>query len=348
VDYGDGLTGSASFTINPCTLTGCTVYLGTQNTYNGSAQNVVISSVLATSFGYLTTADYTVENGTATNVEEKTLTIVGRGNYTGRVNGGKWSLKQKTPTAGDFNVTATTTVTYDGTPKTVSPPTLENGMTGCGDFTIQYKGSYAPTGAGTYPVTFHVGAGQNFKAGGPFDYGTLTIEKAENSITAGTLSVCKGRNSINLSQAVSGNQGNVTYEITGSALGCSVNGSTFTSGTETGTVTVCATAAGNDNYECGYADITVTITEYGIRNMSVNGTTLTWSACLPGGGSGTVIAAWYDANDRLLGCTVKGVAFSGNADAQTISVGANAARYKLFLLDSGYKPLCGAWDSKNP
>ena len=96
------------------------------------------------------------------------------------------------------------------------------------------------------------------------------------------------------------------------------------------------------------ADITVTITEYGIRNMSVNGTTLTWSACLPVGGSGTVIAAWYDANDRLLGCTVKGVVFSGNADAQTISVGANAARYKLFLLDSGYKPLCGAWDSKNP
>ncbi|MBQ9458671.1 MAG: hypothetical protein IJU66_01920, partial [Oscillospiraceae bacterium] len=76
---------------------------------------------------------------------------------------------------------------------------------------------------------------------------------------------------------------------------------------------------------------------------SVSGTTLTGSARLPGSGSGTVIAAWYDANDRLLGCTVKGVAFSGDAAGQTISVGRGAANYRLFLLDGSSRPLCPAW-----
>lgn len=350
VTYSDGTTGCKNFTISPRPFSGnlmVWVNPSQQGTYNGKEQDVVLS---VTDGGVTLTkgVDYTVTNGTATDVEEKQLTVEGMGNYSGSKAGGKWSLKKKTPTADDFNVTATTTVTYDGTPKTVPLPTLKNGMTGCGTIELRYDNTTMAKDAGVYTVTFVVGSGQNFNAAGPFAYGTLMIEKADNSITAGTLSVCKGRNSINLSQAVSGNQGNVTYEITGSALDCSVNGSTFTSGIETGTVTVRATAAGDKNHKSGTAVITVTITEYGIRNMSVNGTTLTWSACLPVGGSGTVIAAWYDANDRLLGCTVKGVAFSGNADAQTISVGANAARYKLFLLDSGYKPLCGAWDSKNP
>ncbi len=62
------------------------------------------------------------------------------------------------------------------------------------------------------------------------------------------------------------------------------------------------------------------------------------------GGGATFLAAWYDADGRLLGTS--SVTDNAKKTNRLIPVGEDAARYKLLYLDANsFVPLCTAWSS---
>ncbi|MBR4798906.1 MAG: LPXTG cell wall anchor domain-containing protein, partial [Clostridia bacterium] len=90
--------------------------------------------------------------------------------------------------------------------------------------------------------------------------GSLGITKAENpAVIAENASVTAGGEAIDLSACVTGAEGEVTYEITGDANGCTLEGSILTPGTAEGSCTVSVTVAGDDNRTGGAGRITVQI-----------------------------------------------------------------------------------------
>ena len=86
--------------------------------------------------------------------------------------------------------------------------------------------------------------------------------KAENPATVtGTVSVKKGNHTVDLSAyvALNGATGTVSYEISGEANGCTLNGSVLKSGSDAGSVTVNVTVAADDNYLAS-SNLTITVT----------------------------------------------------------------------------------------
>ena len=92
---------SASFTIDPKSISGMTVTLSADSKeYTGSSQSVTVSSV-----GALTASDYDVSGSlSGTNVGDYTVTVTGKGNYTGTANA-IWKITPKAITIS--NATAT-------------------------------------------------------------------------------------------------------------------------------------------------------------------------------------------------------------------------------------------------
>ena len=109
---------------------------------------------------------------------------------------------------------------------------------------------------------------------------TVTISKANNPATVtGTATVMRGGNTVDLADNVTlnGATGAVSYEISGEANGCTLNGSILTSGANTGSVTVNVTVAADDNYNALAATpIAVTITDKGIQTITAADVTATY------------------------------------------------------------------------
>ncbi|MBP3205545.1 MAG: hypothetical protein J6M66_09000 [Lachnospiraceae bacterium] len=271
VTYDNGLSGSADFTITPSDLSqDGAIYLveNNQSAYNGLEQSAVITVMGLFCGGWvnLETSDYDIiSGGTATNVEDVELVVRGKGNFTGE-RSGTWSLQKANPQKEHFSNVNLSDQIYDGNAKSIVAPTLLSRYQGCGDLTVLYGSSYSatpPTDPGMYYIYLRVGGGQNFESGDVY-LGDFTIKRASNPLTViNTATVAKGGNVLSLAGKVSGAQGDVTYEISGADLGCTVNASTgeFTSGDTTGVVTVNVTAAGNEYYEAGTTTIAITVTE---------------------------------------------------------------------------------------
>ncbi|MBO4373860.1 MAG: InlB B-repeat-containing protein [Lachnospiraceae bacterium] len=290
----NGITsGWTPFSISPRNLSVVTITPGTQNVYNGSSQSVVISSVKYGSKTLTQGTDYTITSGgTATNVGNTTLTITGKGNYTGTKTG-TWTLRKKTPTASDFNNCTNTTLTYNGNRKTVTKPSLKSGYSGAGAVTVYYSGksptsytksSTGPINAGTYNVTFDVAAGTNYNSASNLTCGTLTINKASGDpATVTSTATVKTNGTCNLKNNITGNAGTPSFEITGSSYGCTVNSSTgvFTAGTTSGTVTVRVTFGSSTNYSGGTKNISVTIVNKDTASVAVTQADTTYGTSLP-------------------------------------------------------------------
>ncbi|MER2143131.1 MAG: Ig-like domain-containing protein, partial [Eubacteriales bacterium] len=91
----------------------------------------------------------------------------------------------------------------------------------------------------------------------------LTVRKADNpGYAAGSDQVAKGGNKVSLVDHVKKAEGRLTWSISGEALGCTVDeNGTFTSGDETGEVTVTVTMSGNDNYIQKTIELKVSVVE---------------------------------------------------------------------------------------
>lgn len=138
-------------------------------------------------------SDYRIVSGNwATDVGENTLTIEGKGDYTGTATA-IWSLQKATPTADDFDIPSLNAggYVYTGKPCVVPTPTLKEPKTGAGTVTVHYEGvddttydksTTAPTDAGVYNVTCDVAEGQNYIAATGLSIGSLRINQIAYSV----------------------------------------------------------------------------------------------------------------------------------------------------------------------
>lgn len=190
-------TANQKFTIKPKDISSATIRLHNNSfIYDGIAKKVEIASVtLGENTNTLTLTsptDYDIKAGnTFINANDAiTLTIAGKGNYTGTAYT-IWKITKARPVLGNFDVSPnlSTPLTYDGTPKTVTARP-RNGVIGMGAVTVCYEGSNgttyarsetAPANAGTYKVILSVAGGKNYTAT-EIEAGTLTIEKADLTV----------------------------------------------------------------------------------------------------------------------------------------------------------------------
>lgn len=184
-------TANKTFTIAPKNLQNASITLQTDSlVYTGRAQTVQITSVKLDGVLLTTNDDYAIANDSNKFIsanDDITLTIKGKGNYTGTATT-TWQITKARPELGNFDVSPNL-LTYDGTPKTVTArPT--NGVIGMGAVTVCYEGSNgttyarsetAPANAGTYQVILSVVEGKNYTKA-EITAGTLTIGKADLTV----------------------------------------------------------------------------------------------------------------------------------------------------------------------
>ena len=259
-------TGNTTFKINPRQIGG-SITLGDALTYTGESQTQTVAKVTSGDYTY-TAADYDISDNVQTNAGEYTLTLTGKGNFTGTM-GAYYTIKKATPQLSDFDIPELTAMDYTGEVITVALPTsAKNGMG-----KVYLTGANNIENAGTYKITFGVYSGDNYTAAGGFEYGTLTVNKVAHPMTVTNAVVGINHRHINLSTRVT------TAEFGYSAdfefvtpeeerLGCQINGATFTSGTEAGTVTVRATVHEGTNYLETSKTFTVEVVEVGGVNVS--------------------------------------------------------------------------------
>ena len=174
-------TADKTFTILPKSIRGAFIILDRKSfTYNGKEQTATIA-VAALDGKTLTADDYEIKSGNkATDANDSiTLTIEGKGNYTGTANT-TWEITQIDPVLEDFDVAPdlTADLTYNGETRIVTV-TTKAGIRGMGTITVKYNGkTEAPTNAGSYAITMDIGEGSNYKAVTGIAAGTLTIRKA--------------------------------------------------------------------------------------------------------------------------------------------------------------------------
>ena len=123
-----------------------------------------------------------------------TVTITGKGNYTGKVEE-TLQITQKIPEKdADYKVALPAASIYDGKPREASVWT----RTGVGEVTVWYNDSTAlPVRAGTYNVTVEIASSENFSAVKRVNIGSFTINKRIIYLNTTALKVadktCNGR-----------------------------------------------------------------------------------------------------------------------------------------------------------
>ena len=211
-------TASRTFTISPKDIKGAVITLQADSLgYTGLMQEVQITSVSLDQVT-LTANDYDIVNNSNEQINADasiTLTIAGKGNYTGTATT-TWKITRATPALDNFDVTPDLSQkqTYDGKPKEVTAKT-KNGVIDMGDVTVCYEGTSgttyprsetAPTNAGIYKVILSVVEGKNYTKA-EIVAGTLTIEKADltvEDVTEFFEYTKKGEQTISLAELVPG------------------------------------------------------------------------------------------------------------------------------------------------
>ena len=187
-----------------------------------------------------------------------TVTITGKGNYTGKVEK-TFQISPKTPEKDtDYKIALPVDSTYDGKPREASVWT----RTGVGEVTVWYNDSIAlPVRAGTYNVAVEIASSENFSAVKRMNIGSFTINKRIISLNTTALKVadktCNGRDD--------------DARISGLAFSNLPEGAALSEGTDYTLSTRYASA------EAGEWDVTVTVTltnkNYTLEdeNCTVNG-----------------------------------------------------------------------------
>lgn len=303
-------------TIQPKSISGAVITFGTQATYDGTAKDVEITSVMDGGNALTKDTDYTITSGgIATNVEEQTLTITGKGNYTGTATSAtKWKLS---PKAVDASMIAPVSdATYTGSAITPKPAITDGtALTEGTDFDYSYEDN---TNAGTAKVKI---TGKGNYTGTAEKTFVITAADQKPTITA-SRGLQVGGSTLDLNSLVKGVGGgaDVTFTIA-SGDAATLSGSTLTSDvTKTGEVKITVTIAakdvnndGEDEYKAytGTEAITVTVNdknEQAALTMDnaasvIFGNTLTLSTS---GGSGTGAVSYEIITGGTGGATISG------------------------------------------
>ena len=210
-------------TVSAKDIDGANIVFGTQKTYDGTEQSVVISKVTLDGTD-LTGADYTVESGDkATEVGNNTLVIKGKGNYKGTASA-KWSLVAKDIGAASVSITLSPT-SYDYTGSAITPdPVVKDGATlekGT-DYTVSYsKNTYVGT------ATLTINGTGNYTGTNTATF-TITAVDQNPSFTT-PVDLAKGGHMLNLRTLVEDEKGDMTFTIPPATTSATLSGYTLTS-----------------------------------------------------------------------------------------------------------------------
>lgn len=355
-------TANKTFTIAPKNLQNASITLQTDSlVYTGSAQTVQITSVKLDGVLLTTNDDYAIANDSNKFIsanDDITLTIEGKGNYTGTATT-TWQITKARPELGNFDVSPNL-LTYDGTPKTVTAQP-RNGVIGMGAVTVCYEGSNgttyarsetAPTNAGTYQVILSVVEGKNYTEE-EITAGTLTIKKAD--LTVGDVTeffeyTKTGAQTISLAELVPGAtnyapgtytdvNGILTGDLTIDATGLmKFTLSALTIANIDNKVTVPVTIT-SENYN----DVTVTVTIYiSPEYRIIDGANSSWTQNT----TGTVVIRGNGEYDRFRNVKVDGkVIDSDNYIAEKGSTIITLKAEYLKTLATGSHTFAIVWDN---
>ncbi len=246
---------SKSFTITAKTLTNAMLSVS-DVTYNGKPQTPTVTVKDGTQTLVLNT-DYTVKYSDNTNAGTATVTVTGKGNYSGEAS------KSFTITAITLtdDMLSVSDVTYNGSAQTPAI-TVKHGETLLvreKDYTVEYSNN---TNAGTATVTV---AGQGNYSGTANK--TFTIAKAEQPIEIKQVTGKKFKDSAFALEITGGKgTGAVTYSVPNSDV-LSITDATATI-QDAGTVIVTAIKAADDNYNSALATLEITIAKADAPNIS--------------------------------------------------------------------------------
>ena len=346
----DGYDNTNAITLTLTAPTGST-------TYDGNPREVTVSGYPATAPANLAAAPTvtyyqstgsgsTTPSGSALSGAPSDMgTYVAQMTWDGKTASLAFAITGRTMTVSASDVD----VNYDGDPHgisvTVSVPasgyTVKYGTTE-GTYDLDTSPTITNVSESPKTVYYQVTADNYATVAGS---ATVTISKANNpaSVT-GTATVMRGGNTVDLADNVTlnGATGAVSYEISGEANGCTLNGSILTSGANTGSVTVNVTVAADDNYNALAATpIAVTITDKGIQTITAADVTATYgdtnknvSATVtdPATGGGAISYAvkagsedYIDVNASTGALTIKKVPADGKA--YVIVTAADTATY---------------------
>ena len=306
----DGATITATCINAGCSLTDSKVTLtlnANDSTYSGSAYTgASLDSAAWTAAGLtVPTINY---NGSAT-------APTNAGDYTANVTaGGVTAAKDFTIVKANPTATAPSlTATYGQTLGDLTLTNPSENTEGTWAWAVDESTSVGSVGTHTFKANFTPTDTTNYNSKTNVDV-TVTVGKAANPATVtGTAAVMKGGNTVDLADNVTlnGATGEVTYEISGEANGCSLNGSVLTSGDNTGELTVNVTVAEDGNYTALTATpITVTVTDKQTQTITADNITATY------GDTGKSVEATLTKGNGTLSYAVK-EGDAVNVDAET-------------------------------
>ena len=204
----------------------------------------------------------------------------------------EYTINKAEPTANAPEATAT----YGQTLADVTLTNPTGNTEGNWAFVDPTTTSVGAVGDHTFKANFIPNDTANYNSKSDVDV-KVTVGKAANPATvSSTASVTKGGNTVDLKDnvALNGATDNVSYAIGGEANGCTLSGSTLTSGDTAGTVTVNVTVAEDDNYNASAAmPITVTISDKQTQTITADDVTVTY------GDTGKSISATTDGGGTL-------------------------------------------------
>ena len=251
---------SKTFIISAASISGATVTGITNRTYTGTAQTQ--DPIVTLGDKTLTAGtDYTLSYSNNTNIGTATVTITGKGNYTGTIS------KTFTISAASISgatVTGLSNKTYSGTAQTQNPTVRMGGKTlsAGADYTLSYANNM---NAGTATVII---TGKGNYTGSISK--TFTISKATPTLTFSSTSISKTTQDAAFTNALTKTtDGTVTFSSSNTSVAVVNNTSGMVTIKGSGTTTITATAAEGVNYNTGSTQYTLTVTKVlNILNIS--------------------------------------------------------------------------------
>ena len=238
---------AAQFTINPASLSGASITGLSAKTYTGKA--IVQAPVVKLNEKTLINdTDYALSYSNNTNAGTATVTITGKGNYTGTVSK---NFTISAASIANATVTGISNKTYTGSALTQNPAVKvgDRTLTKGTDYTLSFADN---TNVGTATVTI-TGRG-NYTSKKTV---TFKINKAAQSITAkaAASSIAVGRTT---TVSIAGAKGTKSYKSSDTTIAAVTSAGKVTA-KKVGTVKITATSAATSNYNSASKTVTIKV-----------------------------------------------------------------------------------------
>ena len=306
---------SVNFTISAKSISGAAVSASSQ-TFTGSALKPTVTVTL--NGKTLSSSDFTVAYGNNTNVGTASITVTGKGNYTGTATG-SFAISAKSISGASVTAAGQT---YTGSALKPAATVSVNGKTLVSgtDYTVAYSNN---TVVGTATITVTAKGNYTGTASGTFKISAASISGASVSAEAG--------------QTYTGHALKPAVTVT-------LNGKTLVSGTD-------YTVAYSNNTEVGTA--TITVTAKGNYTGTATGTFKIAGPTYPiGWYQNTSTGAWYYYDNYGVAYTSKWLSYDGKyyyfgADSKLVMNDWVTYSGKRYYMNSSGNPVVNGWVKYN-